>query len=253
MENLKDIHVYVCSAEALKGVSNIPVGTVVQYSPVGSGIITGITEAGYPQVNHVAVTWLITGSGIVYGKVVPHCDVAKENDMKLVFYYTVMNGNEAILFKQGTGPYDNAIFPDNFDIELYWVIKFEPNMTNVDSEPSDTPTSEEVPADPKSSDSKPTPMDHARELAGIIIDSELLNLNPDDSDKVKRILAAWLDTAAVESRNVMYYQELIDTIGKHIGIEAFIADDGSVSDSVLRAKVPELVKKLVDSAKQKQV
>ena len=31
----------------------------VKFSPVGPGIVTGETQAGYPMVNHVAVTWLI--------------------------------------------------------------------------------------------------------------------------------------------------------------------------------------------------
>lgn len=35
------------------------VGDTVFNSPVGSGIITGITERGYPQVNHVAVARLV--------------------------------------------------------------------------------------------------------------------------------------------------------------------------------------------------
>lgn len=36
----------------------IAVNDPVSRSPVGAGVITGFTEAGYPQVNHVAVTWL---------------------------------------------------------------------------------------------------------------------------------------------------------------------------------------------------
>lgn len=33
--------------------------TKVLFSPVGPGIVTGVTQAGYCQVNHIAVTWLI--------------------------------------------------------------------------------------------------------------------------------------------------------------------------------------------------
>lgn len=36
----------------------LQVGDPVQQSPVGPGVITDITEAGYPQVNHVAVAIL---------------------------------------------------------------------------------------------------------------------------------------------------------------------------------------------------
>ncbi len=44
----------------------IAVGDAVADSPVGAGKVTGITEAGYPQVNHVAVTWLKRPDGAVF-------------------------------------------------------------------------------------------------------------------------------------------------------------------------------------------
>jgi hypothetical protein len=37
----------------------LTVGDSVFNSPVGPGIITGITDAGYPQVNHIAVSRLV--------------------------------------------------------------------------------------------------------------------------------------------------------------------------------------------------
>lgn len=37
---------------------SLQVGDVVNASPVGPGKITGFTERGCPQVNHVAVSWL---------------------------------------------------------------------------------------------------------------------------------------------------------------------------------------------------
>ena len=37
---------------------DIKIGTEVLGSPVGPGKITGITDAGYPQVNEVAVAWM---------------------------------------------------------------------------------------------------------------------------------------------------------------------------------------------------
>ena len=40
------------------------VGDKVKASPVGRGTLTGITEAGYPQVNYVAVTWFTTASSV---------------------------------------------------------------------------------------------------------------------------------------------------------------------------------------------
>ena len=44
----------------------LQVGDTVKDSPVGPGEITGITEAGYPQVNHVAVAWLIRTDYVTY-------------------------------------------------------------------------------------------------------------------------------------------------------------------------------------------
>ena len=44
----------------------IEVGDPVRASPVGPGTVTGITQAGYPQVNRVAVTWLEREDGAVY-------------------------------------------------------------------------------------------------------------------------------------------------------------------------------------------
>lgn len=38
---------------------HLVVGDSVFTSPVGPGIITGVTDAGYPQVNHVAVARLV--------------------------------------------------------------------------------------------------------------------------------------------------------------------------------------------------
>ena len=38
----------------------------VEDSPVGPGVVTGFTERGYPQVNHVAVAWLRLTDGATY-------------------------------------------------------------------------------------------------------------------------------------------------------------------------------------------
>jgi len=57
-------------------------------------------------------------------------------------------------------------------------------------------------------------------------------------------LSRWLQSYAQESRNVAYYQGLIDKCGQQIGIAAYTADDGGVHDTVLRAKVPALIERL---------
>ena len=52
---------------------SIAIGASVFSSPVGAGTLTGITDAGYPQVNHVAVTRLVhktpEGQFLVYDAV----------------------------------------------------------------------------------------------------------------------------------------------------------------------------------------
>lgn len=42
---------------------SIEIGDAVSHSPVGAGTITGFTERGFPQVNHVAVAWLRLPTG----------------------------------------------------------------------------------------------------------------------------------------------------------------------------------------------
>ncbi len=55
----------------------------------------------------------------------------------------------------------------------------------------------------------------------------------------------WEETAAQFCRNMEYYRGLVDRIGRAIGPEAYVADDGSVSEDVLRAKVPEIIERLL--------
>ena len=53
---------------------------------------------------------------------------------------------------------------------------------------------------------------------------------------------AWHDTAAQHCRNEFYYRGLVQEIGEALGIAAYTDDAGGVHDSVLCAKVPELVR-----------
>lgn len=62
-------------------------------------------------------------------------------------------------------------------------------------------------------------------------------------------LTNWVDTALLNQRNAEYYRRLVVEIGDNFGDEAKIADDGEVHESVLCAKVPELVKKYLYSTK----
>jgi hypothetical protein len=56
---------------------------------------------------------------------------------------------------------------------------------------------------------------------------------------------AWHETAAQQARDAEFYRDLIDRCARALGQEAFTADDGSVNDSPIRLKVPELVENLV--------
>ena len=44
----------------------IQIGDTIAESPVGPGVMTGVTDAGYPQVNHVAVVCLKRTDGKVF-------------------------------------------------------------------------------------------------------------------------------------------------------------------------------------------
>jgi hypothetical protein len=52
---------------------------------------------------------------------------------------------------------------------------------------------------------------------------------------------AWIESAAHFSRGEEYYRGLLDQIAGTLGPEAYTADDGSIHDSPVRAKLPELI------------
>jgi len=54
----------------------------------------------------------------------------------------------------------------------------------------------------------------------------------------------WKDMARQLAKSRDYYTSLLDEIAECFGNDSYISDDGSVQDSPLRAKMPELVLKL---------
>lgn len=71
-----------------------------------------------------------------------------------------------------------------------------------------------------------------------------------DSDLAEagaKLFAGWIGIARQHLRNEEYYRGLLDECGQAIGEAAFTQDDGGKSDSVLRAKIPELVRALKKS------
>jgi hypothetical protein len=63
----------------------------------------------------------------------------------------------------------------------------------------------------------------------------------EELEKEQNLTDNWVETAKNYANGVEYYRGLVDEIGKMLGDESYIADDGSRSDEILRAKVPELV------------
>lgn len=51
----------------------------------------------------------------------------------------------------------------------------------------------------------------------------------------------WIEEACRFSRSEGYYRDLIDQVAVSLGRDAYTADDGSIYDEPVRAKVPELV------------
>jgi len=87
-------------------------------------------------------------------------------------------------------------------------------------------------------------MDEARALAAQCwCDPETENREMDATlcDAVAKRIVTWMQTAAQNQRNTDYYRGLLVQCGKTIGDRAFIADDGSRSEDVLCAKIPEIV------------
>ncbi len=64
---------------------------------------------------------------------------------------------------------------------------------------------------------------------------------PETLEAAIRERNAWCETAAQHCRNEDYYRGLVQRIGAMFGEDAYRADDGSVMQDVLCAKVPEIV------------
>jgi hypothetical protein len=69
-----------------------------------------------------------------------------------------------------------------------------------------------------------------------------------EGERDAAVLAAqnWEDTAAQFLRDSEFWHGLVTQIGERFGIEAPTANDGTVYDSVVAMKVPELVERLLE-------
>lgn len=61
-----------------------------------------------------------------------------------------------------------------------------------------------------------------------------------------RLAANWIETAMLHLGEVGYYKGLLEECGEAIGTDAYTQDDGNVVEDVLVAKIPELVKEMVE-------
>lgn len=74
------------------------------------------------------------------------------------------------------------------------------------------------------------------------------------ADEVERLKAerdGWIKFAAIEANNTVYYRGLIEEAAKLLGVEMYTADDGTIYDSPLALKLPEVIKKLLERRKRK--
>ncbi len=87
-------------------------------------------------------------------------------------------------------------------------------------------------------------MDEARMLAAQCwCDTETENKEMDATlaEAVAKRIAVWMQTAAQNQLNTDYYRGLLEQCGKTIGDRALTADDGIRMDSVICAKIPEII------------
>ena len=97
-------------------------------------------------------------------------------------------------------------------------------------------------------------MPEARQIAAQCwCDDETKNTVMDTvlAESVAKRIAAWMDAAAETQRNCDYYHGLVVRCGNAFGEAAKTCDDGSKSEDVLCAKVPELVEELAANHQSK--
>lgn len=76
-------------------------------------------------------------------------------------------------------------------------------------------------------------------------------LKSEDSKKgLISCIANWIEIAAQESRNTDYYRGLVQEIGEMLGERAYISDDGTKQEEVLCAKVPVIIKNIIEACKE---
>lgn len=60
-------------------------------------------------------------------------------------------------------------------------------------------------------------------------------------EALRRERTSWESIATQHLQNEQFYRSLLEQVAAHLGPDVFISDDGSVQDSPLMLKIPELV------------
>jgi hypothetical protein len=90
-------------------------------------------------------------------------------------------------------------------------------------------------------------MPEAREIAAqcwCSPETKDIPMYPTLAEAVARTISVWMEESARAHRNTRYYQNLLDECANNLGPykqEAFECDDGTISQELLRAKLPLLV------------
>ena len=72
----------------------------------------------------------------------------------------------------------------------------------------------------------------------------------EDPEQLIRERDAWMEDCKRHLRNEQYYRGLVLQIGECLGQEVYVCDDGSISQDILCAKVPELVERQLAELRQ---
>lgn len=123
----------ICSIEqwdALAAKGGFEVGMKIQDSPVGPGVFTDINGRGYPRVDHVAVTNMITEEGAVHGDYIEmvkkrEAEKAKENNTAISIYYKNPEMTNQ-WWLEGFGPLKDVKFGERYKVPLIWEIRHLP-------------------------------------------------------------------------------------------------------------------------------
>jgi hypothetical protein len=87
-------------------------------------------------------------------------------------------------------------------------------------------------------------MEEAREIAAQLWCDKRVEdreMDVEFAEVIAEKIAAWMQTAAQCQRGAEYYQGLLQQCGRTIGDRAYTRDDGSRSNEVLCAKIPEII------------